>query len=81
MDEQEVLAQLRVDSLTDLSNVSEAELHEHHTNVKSVWDDIQELKRTIALRKKEAAKSVDDQYADQLNALLADYSLMIKLIR
>lgn len=80
-DDRDYVKEQRLKSLTDLSVVSEAELHACSDSIKNSWTDIQELKRKIALEKQEAIKQIDQKYASELSALESDYALMMTLSR
>lgn len=80
-DDRDYVKEQRLKSLTDLSVVSEAELHACSDSIKNSWLELQELKRKIALEKQEAIKAIDTKYADDLKNLESDYALMMTLSR
>lgn len=75
------LKKTREQSLSDLSNVSEAELHATQPNIKDSWTELQAVKRKIMEAKQKAAKDVDAQFADELKAAEEAYAFVLYLTR
>lgn len=76
-----VLAGERKKSLSDDSHTSEAELHAEHPNIKEGWQELQDVKRKIALAKMEACKAVDEKFADELSGAETNYTMLMTLSR
>lgn len=75
------LANLREKSLSDQSNVSEAELHASSESIKEGWQTIQDLKRKIAEAKQEAIKKIDAEYKQELKDAEENYAFLLTLTR
>jgi hypothetical protein len=68
-------------SLSDMSKVSEAELHADNEGIRAAWQEIQDLKRKIAVAKQEALAKVDADFKDELKGTEDNYALLLTLTR
>jgi hypothetical protein len=71
----------REKSLTDDSNVSEAELHATQPGIRESWEEIQALKKRIAIAKQEASAKVDAEFAEELKSAEDAYALVMHMSR
>jgi hypothetical protein len=78
---EDYLKNQRTKSLTDLSKVSEAELHAENEGIKEAWQNIQDLKRKIATAKREAIEKIDAQFRIELADMEGNYALLLTLGR
>lgn len=81
MSEVDHLKNTKTKSLEDDSKISEAELHATHPHIKEGWEDLQALRREIALKKQEASRAVDAEYKDRLTELSDNYALLLTMSR
>jgi hypothetical protein len=77
----EYLSNTREKSLGDDSKITEAELHATHENIREGWERLQECKRRIAAAKVAAAQKVTDEFKEELDGLLSEYSMLLMLSR
>lgn len=71
----------RSKSLSDLSKVSEAELHAENEGIREAWQEIQDLKRKIATAKRDAITKVDAEFQQELKGCEDNYALLLTLGR
>jgi hypothetical protein len=78
---EDYLSGTREKSLGDDSKITEAELHATHDNIREGWDRLQECKRRMAAAKVAASQKVTDDFKEELDGLLAEYSMLLMLSR
>jgi putative heme degradation protein len=75
------LTTLRENTLKDDITTSEAELHIGNDHIKDAWQELQDLKRKINVRKQEAIQAINDEFNAELTSLTDNYTFLLTLTR